>query len=209
MAGTITSLQQQKHDNDRVSIFLDDEFVCGVSLDVAARLKRGQYLSDAEIDDLKHGDELERTYQKAVHYLGARPRSIVEVERHLREKNCSDVAIAAAIQRLVEQQYLNDDEFARFWLEDRGRFRPRSASALRYELRQKGLDRDTIEEALAGVDEDESAWAAAQSRLPRLQGLPDAEFAEKLTAFLARRGFNYDTIRRTVRRAKAEQDDSD
>jgi regulatory protein len=209
VAGTITSLQQQKHDHERVSIFIDDTFAFGVSLDVAARLKKGQRLSDAEIEDLKHGDELERTYQKAVHYLGARPRSAAEVERHLRDKGCTDAAIAAALQRLIEQHYLDDSEFARFWLEDRSRFRPRSASALRYELRQKGLDRDTIEEALSSVDEDEAAWAAASTRLARLQGLPDDQFEQKLTAFLARRGFGYDIIRRTVRKASAARNENE
>jgi regulatory protein len=201
MAGTITLLQQQKHNPERVSVYLDEEFAFGVTLDTAARLAKGQYLSDAEIAALRTGDEYDRAYQSALHFLGARPRSSAEVQRNLQEKEYGEDAIAAAIARLLEQGYLNDEEFARYWLENRSRFRPRSAKAIRYELRQKGVERDDIEAALEGMDEDAAAWDAAGSKLDRWRDLPEDEFERKLSGFLARRGFGFDTVRRTVQRA--------
>jgi regulatory protein len=201
VAGTITALQQQKHDAARVNVFVDGVYAFAVSLNSAARLYKGQVLDDAEIEQLQHDDTHERAYQKALVYLGARPRSMAEVERHLREKGCADDAIAAAMQRLVEQQLLGDEDFAQFWLENRNRFRPRSAAAIRQELRQKGVDRATIDSTLEGMNEDDAAWAAAVSKLDRWRTLPKEEFEHKLTGFLARRGFDYSTVRRTVRRA--------
>ncbi len=108
---------------------------------------------------------------------------------------------ASAIARLVEHHYLDDEEFARYWLENRNRFRPRSAKAIRYELRQKGVDREAIEAALEGMDEDDAAWDAATSKLDRWRNLPEDEFEHKLSGFLARRGFGFATVRRTVQRA--------
>ena len=202
MAGRITALVQQKKNPERVSVFLDGEFALGVSIDVAARLHKGQELSDADLAQLQEGDEHERCYQSALHYLGSRPRSVSEVERNLRGKEFPPPVIAATLQRLADNHYLDDEEFARYWLENRNRFRPRSALALRQELRQKGVDREAIEAALEGMDDDEAAWDAARSRLDRLRDLPEDEFAQKLTAFLARRGFDYQTARRTVQRAR-------
>lgn len=202
MTGQITGLKQQKKNPERVSVFLDGEFAFGVSIDVAARLRKGQALSDAEIEGLKEGDEHERCYQSALHYLGNRPRSVSEVERNLREKEFPPAVIAATLQRLAENHYLDDEEFARYWLENRSRFRPRSALAIRQELRQKGVDREAIDAALADMDDDAAAWDAALTKLDRLRNLPEDEFAQKLTAFLARRGFDYQTARRTVQRAR-------
>lgn len=201
MAGQITSLQQQKNNQERVSVFIDGEFAFGVTLDAALRLAKGQHLSDEEIAALKVDDEHERAYQSALHFLGARPRSSAEVGRNLREKGFDDELIAAAIARLLEHGYLNDEEFARYWLDNRNRFRPRSAKAIRYELRQKGVERDAIESALEDIDEDAAAWAAAASKLDRWRGLPQEEFEHKLAGFLARRGFDFGTARRTVARA--------
>ena len=210
MAGQITSLQQQKNNQERVSVFLDGEFAFGVTLDAALHLAKGQYLSDEEIAALKADDEHERAYQSALHFLGARPRSSAEVQRNLREKGFDDELIAASIARLLEHGYLNDEEFARYWLDNRSRFRPRSAKAIRYELRQKGVERDAIESALEELDEDAAAWDAAASKLARLRDLPRDEFEQKLGGFLARRGFSYETSRRVVQRAwqAVQADDS-
>jgi regulatory protein len=201
MAGTITLLQQQKNNLERVSVFLDGEFAFGVTLDAAARLAKGQFLDDAEIAALQTGDEHDRAYQSALHFLGTRPRSSAEVQRNLQDKGFEEEAVAAAISRLVGHGYLNDEEFARYWLENRNRFRPRSAKAIRYELRQKGVERDNIEAALEGMDEDAAAWDAAASKLDRWRDLPEDEFERKLSGFLARRGFAFSTVRRTVQQA--------
>ena len=57
------------------------------------------------------------------------------------------------------------------------------------------------------MDEDDAAWDAAASKLDRWRNLPEDEFERKLSGFLARRGFGYATIRRTVQRAwKAVQE---
>jgi regulatory protein len=201
MAGHITSLQQQKNNAERVSVFLDGEFAFGVTLDAALHLAKGQFLSDADIAALQDHDEHERAYQSALHFLGSRPRSSAEVRRNLNEKGFGEEVIAGVVARLLEHRYLDDEEFARYWLDNRNRFRPRSAKAVRYELRQKGVDRDSIEAALEGMDEDEAAWAAAESKLDRWRDLPEDEFIHKLSGFLARRGFGFDTVRRTVQRA--------
>lgn len=201
MAGQITLLQQQKNNPERVSVFLDGEFAFGVPVDAALRLAKGQFLSDAEIEALQTDDEHERAYQSALHFLGTRPRSSAEVQRNLHGKGYSEEAIAAALARLLEHGYLNDEEFARYWLDNRNRFRPRSAKAIRYELRRKGVERDAIEAALEELDEDAAAWDAAAAKLDRWRDLPQDEFEQKLGAFLARRGFSYETARRAVSRA--------
>ena len=205
---TITRLQVQKHNQERVNVFLDDEYAFAVALDIAVELRKGQELDAADVARLRDADTLAQAYARAVRYLGSRPRSQAEIERYLRDKEYDDGVIAATVERLLAQGYLDDAAFAQYWRENRDRFRPRSAAALRAELRQKGVDRADVDEALDGLDEEAAAWAAVASKLPRWQALPADEFNQKVSAFLARRGFGYATIRTVCRRARNEIDEA-
>jgi regulatory protein len=200
-SGTITMLQMQKRNKERVNVFLDGEYAFAVSLDTATTLKKGQRLSAAEIDALKQDGEVDLAYQRALRYLGMRPRSSAEIVTYLKRKEYDEAIVEVVVRRLHERNYLDDDAFARFWVENRNRFRPRGAQALRYELRQKGVERETIDATLEEQDEDGAAWAAAEEKISRLANLEKMEFEQKLMGFLARRGFRFDVCRRTAAQA--------
>lgn len=191
MAGVITALKIQKKNKERVNVFVDNEFALGVTVMVATTLRKGQFLSDAEIEQLKHSDERNKAYDRAVRFLSYRSRSVAEVTRYLRDKDYTDEVINDTVTRLLEQNYLNDEEFARAWLRNREQLGPRGRQALQYELRQKGIVDQIIEKVLADLDEDELAWAAVENKFPRWQNLPEQEFKKKLIGFLNRRGFSY------------------
>jgi regulatory protein len=201
MAGAITALTIQQRNKERVNVYIDGEFALAVTAVTAAGLRRGQHLSDADIEKLKEEDQRDKAYNRAVRFLGFRVRSQAEMERYLRDKGYPADVVAETIDRLARQQYLNDEEFARAWLDNRERFRPRGQQALRYELRQKGVAADVIEAAVAAVDEDELAWAAVEGKLQRWQSLDEPALRQKMMGFLSRRGFNYEVIQRVVRRA--------
>jgi len=113
------------------------------------------------------------------------------------------------LARLETLGYVDDYAFAQYWVENRERFRPRGARALRYELRQKGIADAIIQKALDGFDGAESAYAAAQDQARRLRGLDRRTFRTRLSGFLARRGFDYDTVREAVERLVHELEETD
>ncbi len=198
MAGTITSLQAQKKRKDRVSVFLDGQYAFGVKDIVAARLRVGQKLSDEEIAGLKDQDAFEEAYNSALHFLSYRPRSTTEVEWNLRGKGVPDVMIEGVIERLTHAGLLNDLDFAEYWVEQRERFKPRSARMLRHELKQKGIASQYIDQALQGLDEADSARRLARKRVRRYAHLEREEFRRKMIGYLQRRGFRYPTIKPIV-----------
>lgn len=201
MAGVITALKIQKRNKERINVFLDGQYAFAVDGMAAARLQKGQYLADDQIAQLQQEDERTKAYQAAIRYLGYRPRSRTEVQDYLQRKHFSDEVARLTIDRLLEEQYLDDVAFARFWLRERERFRPRGCRALRYELHQKGVADQVIDRALADVDEYELAWAAAEAKLNRWRKLDRETFTKKVTGFLSRRGFNYEVVRHTRNRA--------
>ena len=96
------------------------------------------------------------------------------MRRRLQEAEIDEEAIEAAIARLTEQGYLNDAEFARYWVENRQRFKPKGEQALRQELRRAGVDNEAIDESLSELDTSEAAYAAARPRAERLRALAAA-----------------------------------
>ncbi len=201
MTGTITALKFQKRNKERVNVYLDGEYAFGLQAVEAAQLRKGQALSDAEIAELKARDERNQAFDRSLRFLSYRPRSRVEVERYLRGKAVAEEVIADIIARLEQAKYLDDEAFARFWVDNREQFRPRSQRALRYELRQKGVSDEIISLVLSDRDDEVAAWRAIEGRLPRWANLPRDEFRQKALGYLSRRGFSYSTISLTLEKA--------
>lgn len=210
-AGVITALtpQQQRADGvtdrvaDRVNVFIDGTFAFGVPVTVAATLHLGQRLDEAAVVALVAAGAEDLAYARALRYLAARPRSAAEVVADLRARQFEETVVEAVLARLHARGYVDDGAFAEFWVENRNRFRPRGSPMLRQELRQKGIEREEIDAALAEQDEDVAAWAALEGKLARWAGLERQEFMQKALAFLARRGFAYDVCRRAAERGWA------
>ena len=204
MAGTITSLKAQKRNPERVNIYLDGRYAFSLAAIEAARLRRGQVLSDEDVEGLKERDSFEKAHDRALRFLSYRPRSEAEVRRYLQGKAVSPTIEEEVIERLTRAKLLDDLAFARYWVENRESFNPRGLRMLRYELRQKGLSEDIIAQALTDLDEEESAYQVALKRGRRLAHLDQVSFRKKLGAYLLRRGFPYEVVNLAVERTWQE-----
>ena len=95
MGQTITALEPQKRQKDRISVFLDGEFAFGLPDTEAARLRVGQELSEQEIAELRAIDALSRAFDRAVRLLARRPYSAAEIRRSLASKEIASGVIPA------------------------------------------------------------------------------------------------------------------
>jgi len=203
----VTRLETQQRDRERVNVYLEGNFAFGLALIEAARLRVGQELTAEEVERLKQADQYHRTHDLALNYLSYRPRSVAELRRYLREKTVADEHIEQIVERLTAVGLLDDDAFARFWMENREAHRPRGSRALRYELQQKGVDEQTIQDALEDLelDETESAYRAAAQKRSRYETTTDrAAFFRKVGGFLVRRGFGWEAVRAATERLWCE-----
>lgn len=204
MAGTITTLKIQKRNPERVNVYLDGRYAFSLAAIEAARLRRGQVLSDGDIEGLKERDSFEKAHDRALRFLSYRPRSEAEMRRYLQSKAVSPAIEEEVIERLTRAKLLDDLAFARYWVENRESFKPRGLRMLRYELYQKGLSEDIIAQALTDLDEEESAYQVALQRGRRLAHLDQVSFRKKLGAYLLRRGFPHEVVNLAVERAWQE-----
>ena len=203
MARKITALKIQKKNPQRVNIYLDGEFGFGLSKIIAAWLRVGQELDEQKINDLLEKEQHEVAYQKALKYIGYRERTEHELRTYLGKSELPEV-IEAVMDRLVQADLVDDQRFARMWVENRNEFRPRSQRALRVELRQHGISNTAIQAALNETDEEENAYRVAKKQARKYSGLEWNEFRNKIYAYLARNGFDYEVITPTINRVWEE-----
>ena len=198
MPGTITALEIQKRNKERVDVYLDGEYAFPLALIEAAKLSRGQVLSDDEIKALQAADAIAVAVDQSVRFLSYRPRSVEEIRRYLQQKKVDAVAIEAAIAQLEKLGYVDDLAFARFWVSNRDEFRPKGPLALRQELRQKGISNAIVDQVLADVDFTDAAERVARQLVKRLANADRRTFQTRMYEHLARRGFTSDTVQDVI-----------
>lgn len=200
----ITALKAQKRNPNRVNVYLDGDYVFSLERIVAAWLQVGQIIDEKKISQLKEHDGEEKAFQRALHLISYRQRSVHEIQKKLEALGYSEQTIDRVISRLSQNEILDDERFARDWIENRNTFRPRSQRMLAVELRQKGISEDTIVKTIENNDDTVLAYEAARQRLRRYEDLEWNEFRTKLSAFLGRRGFHYGVIHEVVSRVWSE-----
>lgn len=211
--GVISSVVAQekvrRHLGIRVNVFIDDRFSFALDGELAMRagLRPRLEINAQRLDELLREDGDARAYARALHYLSYRLRSENEVRDRLKRDEWPESVIERVIARLRQSGLTDDAGFAQAYVADRSRSRPRGARALQYELKNKGVDRETIQAAMPDAESEiELAMSAAQSRLRQVQNLDERERREKLLGFLQRRGFNFSTSRAALQRLEETED---
>ena len=164
-------------------------------------------------------DDPEQVLAAAVRFLETRSRSVSEVRRRLTGAGYRVELVDAAITRLVELEMLDDEAFARAWIESRDRARPRGEHALRRELQLKGVERTIVDGLLAeravgggeAGDPDEDAARRLLARHARaLERVADPRARrQRAYALLARHGFDPETCASAARDFLADHGDAD
>lgn len=210
MGGRITALKVQKRDSNRINVFIDDEFAFGLYRITAAWLRIGQELSDEKIASLLSIDANEGAFHQALRLLEYRPRSEEEVRKNLHKHGVDETVIEGVLERLRRGGLVDDQQFAKAWIQNRSEFRPRSRRALAFEMRRRGVSNEAIDEALSEmeVDEDELAYQAGRKYARKLVNLDWQVFRQKLGGHLSRRGFNYAVIQPAVQRIWKEMQEN-
>lgn len=204
----ITDIKPQKR-KQRFNVYVDGKFSFGLDADtlVKSGLKINQEISQEEIEKLVKENEFVKVYDRVLKFFSFRPRSEKELRDWFKKKQVGEETQKLIYQKLKHLNYLNDEEFTKWWIEQRTTFRPSGSRLLALELRQKGVPREIIDKLLITnyellITERAQALKIAQKRWERLKGLPHREAREKLGAFLARRGFSWETIKEVLSEIK-------
>ena len=213
-SGTVSRVSPQQATAERMNIYLDGHYAFSLSVRALTEhpVSVGDHLSQRDIERLRNADEPDRATASALNLLAHRGRSEHELRQRLGQKGYTPEAIDETIRRVIDWGYLDDQRFAAAWVEQRQAGRPRSRRALAHELREKGVDRETIETAIEEADIDEVADARrlAEDKWRKESALEPDKRRQRTAAFLARRGYGWDVARQILNAlADADQEPAD
>jgi len=190
----VTSLRPQRN-NRRINVYLDGKFAFGIDLDnlVKFGIKIEKEFSRQDLDKIIHEAEFAKTYNKFLNFATLRLRSEQELFNWLKRKKVPVTIYKKLFNRLKRLGLVDDMKFAKWWIEQRLEFRLKSKKELKYELRQKGIDKNVITEVLveSAINEGEIA-----KKLLAKRRFKDTQ---KAFAYLARKGFDFNTIKSVLK----------
>lgn len=193
----ITDIQKQKHNSKRYSVFVDGEFAFGLDeIDVLYyKLLNCDEISEEKFNYIKENVVFSKARDVAVKYLSFKSRTEKEVVLKLREKEFSDDIIDKVIELLKKYNYIDDYSYAGSFLRDKFNLKGFGSNRIKFELKQKGISNEIIEQVFFENEFDEAQKAA--ELIERKYGIWDFDIKEKqkIEGFLARRGFSFSTIR--------------
>jgi regulatory protein len=202
----ITAIEQGRRPG-RFNVYVNGVFAAasGEKTIAELHLRVGAVFTAERLAEITQSEERRRALEAAARLLETRMRSASEIAQRLRLKGYEDDTIADVTETLKRLNLLDDTQFASQWVESRSRAQPKGGRALRVELAQKGVARETIDEAVSEITPDaevDLARRALQSRMARVAKATDLDvrMAERrrLTAFLQRRGFGWDAVKKAL-----------
>lgn len=219
----ITKITSGIRDPNRVNVFINGRFALSLDIKqiVDLHIKVGRRLSEEELQELHQASEFGKLYQRALEWALTRPHSYQETQQYLKRRQIKrlqnnrqrtqqelkplpeiqDNAINLVLERLSKRGYIDDQKFARYYVENRFVKKGISQKRLRLELHKKGVDSKVIESVLTDSQRDDKNELAKMVAKKR-----NRYSEEKLIRYLIRQGFHYQDVVDAVEQAKNDDE---
>lgn len=191
----ITAIKQQERLKGRYSVYVDEKYTFSLSEGALLdqKLFVGQELTKEQVAEYKKLSADDKAYNLTLAYVARRMRSRWELEDYFRRKGYEEEVGNQVMEKLLEFRLVNDEAFARSWVENRRLLKPVSKRRLTQELRQKRIADDIIDTVLTEDETNELAVLGELVERKRKQSKYKDNL--KLMQYLAGQGFNYGDIK--------------
>ena len=197
----VTAIEQQKHNKDRFSVFVDGNFVFGLcKADILYfKIKENEPIDKEKFDFIVENLVYIKAQDTAMNFLSFKPRTEREVNIKLKEKEFSDDVINKVITFLKKYNYINDRKYCEMYISDGMRLKKKGKYLLKFELIQRGIDEKIISEVFdeIEVNEVELAKTLIKNKYNLQDEITDKE-KQKIYGMLARKGYSYSDIKQAL-----------
>jgi regulatory protein len=203
--GTITKVERQKRSKDRYNIFVDNQFAFCVHEDVLIQhnLSKDSIINTADIVEIVEAQNRQQAYLDCIRVLSSRLRSEHELSLRLKQKGYHAAIVTETLDRLRQEQYVNDALFAEQLTQQRISSQKKGRKWVKQELQYKGLQPEQISHALDQIDEEieyASAYQLVNKKYQSELKSDPLKAKRKAIAFLQRRGYSSGIISRVMKR---------
>lgn len=198
---SITKIETQVKNKDRVNIYLDGEFSLGCSLELALthHLKEGVEISQEKLNELVFENEKSVALTKAVTLLGKNLKTKSQLKKYLVEKGYSPQIVSYVLEKLIEYNYINDENYAKIYV--RSVKNKYGKIKIKNQLKLKGVPEKVIEDVLSEFESEEDVILTLANKYLKGKSVTHETLA-KLYRFLLSKGFEYEEVNRVVKSFK-------
>lgn len=200
----ITSIEKQKKEG-RFNIFLDGEFAFGLYKETIYEfgLRVNDEMTPKQAEEIKTRDEIGFGKRVAYRFLNYKQRSEKEVRKKLNEKKLSESSIDIVISSLKDLKYINDESYAKSYIQSKILRKPEGKRVLKMKLVDKGIPKDIAENIISEQYPPETETEKAADLLKKyekkVRAKTPVEKKQKCFRFLLSKGFDFDTINEVLR----------
>lgn len=198
-------MEAQKRNKNRVNLYLDDEFFCGLSLETVMRnhLKEGQQISEQNIEYLKNETEKQIALEKATGYIAKCQKTKKQINDYLLKKGFEEDIASFVLEKLGEYHFVDDELFAKSYVKTKSK--NCGKRKLEYELKQKGIDEQIINDSIENFCEDEKTVGPVLDKYLKNKTL-DLKTKQKAYRFLVSHGYSPNVASTAISRKYKFQD---
>jgi regulatory protein len=208
----ITKIEYQKKNKERFNIYIDDEYGFSVDISILIKysLKKDMELDDALVDDILSSEKRISVYNYGISALSRYAKSEYELRLKMKNKGFELQLIDNAISTLKEQKYLDDERYCEMFINDKVNISKHGVRKIKEALYYKGIDKEIIEEKIKNISaesEEERAFILGEKKLSSIKENDTRKKMAKLSNYLIGKGFEYETVNKTVRKLLNTDDD--
>ena len=197
----ISKVEVQKKHNDRVSIFVGDEYYLSMYLDTAVKygIKKGLEIEEETLKNYVVESEKHLAFDKAINYQKSAFKTAKQIRDYLNKKGYDKMVVDYVIDKMLEYGMLDDEKFADMYISTyEKKYGP---NMLKTKLMQKGISKKIIDEKFAEYEPIEEQ--IDKLLLKKLGSKPPTtENLTKCIRFLSSRGYDYDNIKKSINKIK-------
>ena len=200
----ITKIELQKRNKDRVNIYLDNEYAFSISMELVYKesLKPKMEIDVERLKDIADKEGYLKCKNTALRIIERSFKTEKEIRDKLKEKEYTDNQIEKTIEFLREYNFINDESYAKAYINDK--LASRGRQKIKYDLIKKGVDRNLIDEKLSCIDSDDEKNTAFNLAKKKYNSIKKSEsdtykLSGKLYRFLMSKGYNYELVKDVVK----------
>ncbi|GAA0862397.1 recombination regulator RecX [Paraclostridium tenue] len=198
----ITKIEAQQKNEDRVNIYLNDQFFMGIykELVFTLNLKKGMEIDEEVLKNMLYDEMYIKAKNKALNILSKAPQSEKNIINKLSNDFDEDI-IEDVLVFLRKYNFVNDEDLAQRITNTNLKLNKCGKNRIKQNLYNKGIDRNTIDSVVSDIDSDvefENAMYLAKKRYERVKNEDRNKIYQKISQHLAYKGFGYDIIKRVL-----------
>lgn len=212
----ITKIEEQKKNKDRVSIYVDDNYLFGVNKEVVytAGLKVGKEVTEEYLNEVVRKEEKLRANNYAINLIsmgGLKTEN--EIYKKMVSKEFNEDDINGAIDLLKEYKYIDDEAYCEYYVKDKININGYGMNKIKNQLYKKGVSSEIINRCIEEyVDDDTQFELALEVGKKKMNTIRTDDFSviyRRVSNFLQGRGFSFDVIKKVMNELKKEFKDID